>query len=68
VQLFLITFIFFAVILTLMSIGVILKGKPIKGSCGGVAAMFGLDGCFFCSKKRKGECPAQKAANTSKTD
>ena len=47
----------FAVALTGMMIGVLLAGKSIKGSCGGIGALLGKDACFFCSKRS--ECPSQ---------
>jgi uncharacterized protein len=31
-----------------MSIGFLVKGKPIKGSCGGVAALMGNESCEIC--------------------
>ncbi len=34
-QTFLVTFLFFAVIMLLMSLGVIFSGRMLKGSCGG---------------------------------
>lgn len=46
------TFIFFALIMSAMAIGVIIKNKPIAGSCGGLAAV-GLDGdCEICGGDR----------------
>jgi len=47
---FLITFIFFTLILILMSLGVMLMGKNIKGSCGGLNAVSGSDKCLVCNK------------------
>jgi len=50
---FLITFVFFALIITLMAVGVIVKNKPIKGSCGGLNDV-GIDGaCVICGKDGK---------------
>jgi len=59
-QTFFITLLFFVVVIAMMAIGVIIQGKPIKGSCGGIGALFGFDGCMFCTKKKKGECPVVK--------
>ena len=35
-----------------MAIGVILTGRKLKGSCGGLGAFKGLV-CFFCGKKKE---------------
>ena len=34
-----------------MSIGVVLMGKTIKGSCGGLNAIAGADKCLVCRKE-----------------
>lgn len=34
-----------------MAIGMILKGKMLQGSCGGIAGKFG-DGCGCCKKRK----------------
>ena len=47
---FLITFLFFTLIVVLMSLGVMLVGKNIKGSCGGLNAVSGSDKCLVCNK------------------
>ena len=47
---FLITFIFFTLIVVLMSLGVMLMGKNIKGSCGGLNAVSGSDKSLVCNK------------------
>lgn len=31
-----------------MAIGLLVKGKPLKGSCGGVAALMGNESCEIC--------------------
>ena len=49
-EIFFITFIFLIVIITLMSLGVMLMGKNIKGSCGGLNAISGSDKCSICNK------------------
>ena len=33
-----------------MAVGVLLKGKPLQGSCGGVAALMGEKSCNFCGR------------------
>ena len=47
---FIITFIFLSLIVTLMSLGVMLMGKNIKGSCGGLNALSESDKCLVCNK------------------
>ena len=47
---FIITFIILSIIVTLMSLGVMLMGKNIKGSCGGLNAVSGSDKCLVCNK------------------
>jgi len=49
-EIFLITFLFLIVIITLMSLGVMLMGKNIKGSCGGLNAISENDKCSICNK------------------
>ena len=47
---FIITFILFTLVIAIMSLGVILMGKNIKGSCGGLNAVSGSDKCLVCNK------------------
>ena len=49
-ELFLITFVCLTIIVTIMSLGVMLMGKIIKGSCGGLNAISGSDKCLVCNK------------------
>ncbi|WP_350334247.1 (Na+)-NQR maturation NqrM [Coralliovum pocilloporae] len=44
---------FFILLLVMvgMSLGVMLMGKRIKGSCGGLNAISGADKCVVCSKE-----------------
>ena len=46
----LITFGFFAIVILLMSVGYIVAGKKLNGSCGGLGKLMGKD-CDFCEKK-----------------
>ena len=48
-EIFFITFILLSIII-LMSLGVMLMGKKIKGSCGGLNAISGSDKCSICNK------------------
>ena len=49
-ELFLITFVCLTIVVTIMSLGVMLMGKNIKGSCGGLNAISGTDKCLVCNK------------------
>ena len=55
------TFIFAFAILCLvilgMALGVILMGKRIKGSCGGLNAISGADHCLVCKKEIDPDSP-----------
>jgi len=55
----LITFAFFLFIMMIMAVGYIIAGKSIKGSCGGLNAIEGLDGaCDICELKT--QCSKRK--------
>ena len=45
---FLITFLVMALVLTIMSIGVLFGRKPVQGSCGGMNNIDGLKECELC--------------------
>ncbi len=49
-EIFFITFTLLSIIIILMSLGVMLMGKNIKGSCGGLNAISGSDKCSICKK------------------
>lgn len=65
---FLVTFSALAVVMAIMAVGVIFKGKKLQGSCGGLGRVIGED-CMFCDKKDEcdthhsdeGECESQCA-------
>ncbi|MEM9206315.1 MAG: (Na+)-NQR maturation NqrM, partial [Pseudomonadota bacterium] len=48
---FLLAFFLLTLVMLGMSVGVILMGKRIKGSCGGLNAVAGADKCMVCSKE-----------------
>lgn len=49
-----ISFGFFAFIVAIMAIGYIVAGKSIKGSCGGLNAIDGLQGaCDICEGRKQ---------------
>ena len=43
-------FVLLLIIMVGMSLGVMLMGKTIKGSCGGLNAISGADKCVVCQK------------------
>ncbi|WP_133489393.1 MULTISPECIES: (Na+)-NQR maturation NqrM [Aliiroseovarius] len=66
---FLLTFGVLLVIMLGMALGVIMAGKTIKGSCGGLNAISDADQCVVCSKDidpnsplrdRLTQCPRKK--------
>ena len=69
---------FLLVLVTLgMSVGVIMMGRTIKGSCGGLNAISGADKCVVCSKdidpdsplRERLQCPrARKMLEQMETD
>lgn len=63
---FLVTFSALVIVMAIMAVGVIFKGKKLQGSCGGLGRVIGED-CMFCDKKdecdthqpNEGECESQ---------
>ena len=47
---FILAFFLLLIIVVGMSLGVLLMGKTIKGSCGGLNAISGADKCVVCQK------------------
>jgi len=57
---FIASFLFFVTIIILMSVGVIIANKSIKGSCGGLSSIDGLErACDICEVKDR--CKRKKA-------
>ncbi|BCD96682.1 (Na+)-NQR maturation NqrM [Marinagarivorans cellulosilyticus] len=50
---FVLAFLFIAIMIAAMAVGVIVKGKPIKGSCGGMAALNMDTACDICGGDTK---------------
>lgn len=48
---FFLAFVLLGLVIVGMSLGVMLMGKTIKGSCGGLNAISGSDRCVVCSKE-----------------
>jgi len=63
---FIITFILLVLIIGLMSLGVILMGKNIKGSCGGLNALSNSDKCLVCNKDIDPDSPLISQLNCKK--
>mgnify|MGYP006136703011 FL=1 len=63
---FIIAFIFLSLIVTLMSLGVMLMGKNIKGSCGGLNALSNSDKCLVCNKDIDPNSPLINKLNCKK--
>ena len=65
-DLFIFAFLFFLIITLLMSLGVILMKKNIKGSCGGLNAISGSDKCSVCNKDINPDSPLIDQLNCKK--
>lgn len=48
---FIFAFAFLLIIMIAMAVGVVLSGRTIKGSCGGLNAISDADKCLVCSKE-----------------
>lgn len=58
---FLVTFLVFLLFVAAMAVGVIFSNRKIKGSCGGLNNVDGLEGdCLLCNKK----CDKKKVADS----
>ncbi|WP_294228441.1 (Na+)-NQR maturation NqrM [uncultured Shimia sp.] len=47
---FMLTFVLLLLVTLGMAVGVMFRGRTIKGSCGGLNAISGADKCVVCSK------------------
>ena len=63
---FIITFVLLTLIVLLMSLGVMLMGKNIKGSCGGLNALSESDKCLVCNKDIDPKSPLISQLNCKK--
>ena len=57
---FILAFFLLMLIVVGMSLGVMLMGKTIKGSCGGLNAISGADKCVVCSKDIDPDSPLRE--------
>ncbi|MGH1378375.1 MAG: (Na+)-NQR maturation NqrM [Alphaproteobacteria bacterium] len=68
------TFVLLIIVVIGMALGVILNGKTIKGSCGGLNAISGGDKCTICQKDIDPNSPLRdklqcgKAKNSSSNE
>ena len=65
-DIFIFAFLFFLIITIMMSLGVILMNKNIKGSCGGLNAISGSDKCSVCNKDIDPNSPLVTQLNCKK--
>ena len=65
-DIFIFAFLFFLIITLLMSLGVMLMKKNIKGSCGGLNAISGSDKCSVCNKDIDPDSPIIDQLNCKK--
>lgn len=56
----------FGLIMAGMAVGLILKGKPIKGSCGGISALGMGAACDICGGDTR-HCEKETGDNTGKS-
>ena len=54
---FLATFLILLIVMLGMALGVILMGRTIKGSCGGLNAISDADQCLVCKKEIDPDSP-----------
>lgn len=57
---FIFAFCLLLVVMIGMALGVILMGKRIKGSCGGLNAIAGADHCLVCKKEIDPDSPLRE--------
>ncbi|MCH2096283.1 MAG: (Na+)-NQR maturation NqrM [Rhodobacteraceae bacterium] len=57
---FLLTFVLLLLIMLGMALGVLLMGRRIKGSCGGLNAIGDADQCLVCNKEIDPDSPLRE--------
>ena len=58
---FIITFVVIAVVIAIMSVGVLFSCKPVQGSCGGLNNIGGMNECKICGGEPQ-KCERKEAA------
>ena len=58
---FIITFVVIAVVIAIMSVGVLFGRKPVQGSCGGLNIIGGRNECEICGGEPQ-KCERKEAA------
>ena len=66
-QILLMSFILFAVVILIMSVGVIMGRKPVQGSCGGLNRIDGMRECELCGGNKNKCYEIVTASNRSET-
>lgn len=61
------SFIVLALVMAGMAVGVILRGKPIKGTCGGIGALGMGAACDICGGDTN-KCEKEKAKDVTKNN
>jgi hypothetical protein len=59
-----IAFVVFVLFFLAMAIGYMVKGRPLKGSCGGIANVMGQSSCEICGGSRL-KCDEWQAQNAT---
>ncbi len=57
---FMLTFVLLLLVTLGMAVGVMFRGRTIKGSCGGLNAISGADKCVVCSKDIDPDSPLRE--------
>jgi len=57
---FMLTFVLLLLVTLGMAVGVMFRGRTIKGSCGGLNAISGSDKCVVCSKDIDPDSPLRE--------
>ena len=68
-EMLVVVFVFMLIIVVLMAVGVLMGGKPISGSCGGMSAIGMEAACDVCGgDKEICETETKKAQKAKKND
>jgi hypothetical protein len=64
-EMILVVFVFMLLVIVLMAVGVLMGGKPISGSCGGMSAIGMESACDVCGGDKQ-KCDTEKKKVASK--